>query len=148
MHYSHKRARNGVALILSVWASLYGPSAMATTYYGPPYEVQSFRGVGTFESVGAGVSFLTEKILAPCRQNPECTDPPKVTVKYGPNTHWAAASIFVNGKQTDNVTASEISIGQPEKNFGGCQQRCTAGLGSGNDGTGARGTAKSAALAN
>ncbi len=148
MRSTFKKGRRSAALALSVCASLAAPPAMAATYYGPPYTVQSFRGVGTFESVGAGVGFLTEKIQAPCRQNPNCTTPPKVTVSYGPNNHWAAAIIYVDGTRTDTVNASEISIGQPEKNFGGCQQRCTAGLGGENDGTGARGTAKSAASAN
>ncbi|OFU90433.1 type IV secretion protein Rhs, partial [Stenotrophomonas sp. HMSC10F07] len=139
---SHK-----AAAILSFCLALGGAStASAATYYGPPYKVQSFRGVGSFESVGAAVNFLVGKIQAPCQQDPKCTKPPVVTVRYG-NDGWAA-TIYVNGSASDNVFASEILIGQPQKNFGGCQKRCSAGLGSATDGTGARGAADSASKAN
>lgn len=139
---SHK-----AAAILSFCLALGGTStASAATYYGPPYKVQSFRGVGSFESVGAAVNFLVGKIQAPCQQDPKCTKPPVVTVRYG-NDGWAA-TIYVNGSASDNVFASEILIGQPQKNFGGCQKRCSAGLGSATDGTGARGAADSASKAN
>lgn len=130
---SHK-----AAAILSFCLALGGATtASAATYYGPPYKVQSFRGVGSFESIGAAVNFLVGKIQAPCQQDPKCTKPPVVTVRYG--TDGWAATIYVNGSVSDNVFASEILIGQPQKNFGGCQKRCSAGLGSATDGTGARG---------
>ncbi|WP_329953659.1 RHS repeat-associated core domain-containing protein [Stenotrophomonas sepilia] len=139
---SHK-----AAAILSFCLALGGAStASAATYYGPPYKVQSFRGVGSFESIGAAVNFLVGKIQAPCQQDPKCTKPPVVTVRYG--TDGWAATIYVNGSVSDNVFASEILIGQPQKNFGGCQKRCSAGLGSATDGTGARGAADSASKAN
>ncbi|WP_414604469.1 RHS repeat-associated core domain-containing protein, partial [Stenotrophomonas sp. AR029] len=139
---SHK-----AAAILSFCLALGGTStASAATYYGPPYKVQSFRGVGSFESIGAAVNFLVGKIQAPCQQDPKCTKPPVVTVRYG--TDGWAATIYVNGSVSDNVFASEILIGQPQKNFGGCQKRCSAGLGSATDGTGARGAADSASKAN
>lgn len=139
---SHK-----AAAILFFCLALGGAStASAATYYGPPYKVQSFRGIGSFESVGAAVNFLVGKIQAPCQQDPKCTKPPVVTVRYG-NDGWAA-TIYVNGSVSDNVFASEILIGQPQKNFGGCQKRCSAGLGSATDGTGARGAADSASKAN
>ncbi len=139
---SHK-----AAAILSFCLALGGAStASAATYYGPPYTVQSFRGVGSFESIGAAVNFLVGKIQAPCQQDPKCTKPPVVTVRYG--TDGWAATIYVNGSVSDNVFASEILIGQPQKNFGGCQKRCSAGLGSATDGTGARGAADSASKAN
>ncbi|WP_147416451.1 RHS repeat-associated core domain-containing protein [Stenotrophomonas sp. AG209] len=67
-------------------------------------------------------------------------------MRYG--TDGWAATIYVNGSVSDNVFASEILIGQPQKNFGGCQKRCSAGLGSATDGTGARGAADSASKAN
>ncbi|WP_414609369.1 DUF6531 domain-containing protein, partial [Stenotrophomonas sp. BR163] len=139
---SHK-----AAAILSFCLALGGTStASAATYYGPPYKVQSFRGVGSFESIGAAVNFLVGKIQAPCQQDPKCTKPPVVTVRYG--TDGWAATIYVNGSVSDNVFASEILIGQPQKNFGGCQKRCSAGLGSATDGTGARGAVDSASKAN
>ncbi len=139
---SHK-----AAAILSFCLALGSTStASAATYYGPPYTVQSFRGVGSFESIGAAVNFLVGKIQAPCQQDPKCTKPPVVTVRYG--TDGWAATIYVNGSVSDNVFASEILIGQPQKNFGGCQKRCSAGLGSATDGTGARGAADSASKAN
>lgn len=153
---SHGVCTNGIcnalrshkaAAILSFCLALGSTStARAATYYGPPYTVQSFRGVGSFESIGAAVNFLVGKIQAPCQQDPKCTKPPVVTVRYG--TDGWAATIYVNGSVSDNVFASEILIGQPQKNFGGCQKRCSAGLGSATDGTGARGAADSASKAN
>lgn len=147
MAFSMPLRSHKAAAILYFCLALGGAStASAATYYGPPYKVQSFRGVGSFESVGAAVNFLIGKIQAPCQQDPKCTKPPVVTVRYG--TDGWAATIYVNGKVSDNVFASEILIGQPQKNFGGCQRRCSAGLGSATDGTGARGAADSASKAN
>lgn len=140
------RSRKAAAILSLCLASGWASTASAATYYGPPYKVQSFRGVGSFESIGAAINFLVGKIQAPCRQDPKCTEPPVVTVRYR-NNEWAAV-IYVNGKASDNVFASEISVGQPQKNFGGCQKRCSAGLGSVTDGTGARGARNSAAVAN
>lgn len=140
------RGRVTATAVIFCFTLAVAQTANAATYYGPPYKVQSFRGVGSFESVGAAVNFLVQKIKAPCQQDPKCTKPPVVTVRYG--TDGWAATIFVNGKSSDNVFASEISIGQPQKNLGGCQKRCSAGLGSATDGTGARGSADSSAYAN
>lgn len=122
-------------------------AAFGATYYGAPYKVQSIYGNGSFGTVGEAVNFLVDKMTAPCAANPECTSPPQITVSYG--TSSTAAVVSVNGGTIRQYVAASIyNVGQPQKNLGGCQRRCSAGLGSERDGTGARGSINSAVEVN
>lgn len=127
-------------------ACLFSQSTRAATYYGSPYTVNSIYGNPTYEDLGSAVGFLVGKYNAPCKSDPKCTKPPEITVKYLDG--YAAAIVTMNGNVSQWIYASKISVGRSEKNLGGCRRGCSAGLGSGRDGIGARGTSDSASDAN
>ncbi|WP_233368442.1 RHS repeat-associated core domain-containing protein [Xanthomonas hortorum] len=126
--------------------SVVSIDALAASYYGPPYTVNSIYGNGRFDSAGAAADWLIGQMTKGCSSSPNgCSSWP--VVKYN-STTTGAIVMWPNDSSGFFVTATTYSVGSPRKNLGSCSMSCSGGLGAGRDGTGPRGSRDSAASAN